>query len=272
MKLKAPSRRETYYSRLLAGRSCGVVVIVLFMSAFGGAATAASAQTASSAQTRQVQEIYVQASEGSFNNQAVDRLLKQRGELAQLHFSGSPLQTFEQAEAQHAMAFTALENSTIAGRLVKASLLALQDYEVVSVEAAIRIPIEMCLLRSKVAIDSDQPLLAIASHPAALGQINRWKAAKHLQEIAVAAGTAAAAGQLASGQLAPTTGVVGPCMLPELYPALLVTEQGIQDNDNNQTLFGLMIVNKRPAAISAEQSRKALTAVVRMAEQYLQAH
>ncbi|MFV0487156.1 MAG: prephenate dehydratase, partial [Vibrio fluvialis] len=56
--------------------------------------------------------IYVQASKGSFNDAAITKLFEQQPALkAEVDFSGTPLNTFMQADLNDALAFSAVENS-----------------------------------------------------------------------------------------------------------------------------------------------------------------
>jgi prephenate dehydratase len=208
--------------------------------------------------------VYVQASEGSFNNAAINQLYtnsdQQRPDYV---FSGTPLQTFVAAETHSAFAFTALENSTIKGNLVQATLKAIQEYKVIEVKAAIRTPIEMCLLRSKTDISAKKTLIQIASHPAALKQIDNWKSQySTLDELSIPKGTAEAARMVATGELPSGTGAIGACMLEDLYPQLVVTEKSIQDNKDNRALFALMKLTKRDTPISQKQADQELREVI----------
>jgi prephenate dehydratase len=106
--------------------------------------------------------------------------------------------------------------------------------------------IEMTLLRHQIALQSEAPLLHIASHPAALLQISKWKSSHPLvKEIPIAEGTAEAARKLAMGELEMNTAVIGPKNLTLLYPQLVVIEEGIQDRQDNYTTFILVEVVKR---------------------------
>ncbi|MGF1683476.1 prephenate dehydratase domain-containing protein [Photobacterium minamisatsumaniensis] len=214
--------------------------------------------------------VYVQASSGSFNNAAINTLYS-KTELTQPSyvFSGTPLQTFVAANNDAALAFTALENSTIEGNLVRATVAAIQEYQVVEVEAGIRTSIEMCVLRSKSDVEANIPLVQIASHPAALKQIDRWKGQyTELQELEIPKGTAEAARMVATGELPNGTAAIGACMLEELYPQITVTAKAVQDNKDNKTLFALMKVTKRTSPLSVTDAENELRAVIRQAEAY----
>lgn len=213
-------------------------------------------------------QVYVQASEGSFNNAAINQLYtKINQQRPNYVFSGTPLQTFTAAETHSAFAFTALENSTIKGNLVQATLKAIQEYKVTEVKAAIRTPIEMCLLRSKTDVSAKQVLIQIASHPAALKQIDKWKSQYNaLEELSIPKGTAEAARMVATGELPSGTGAIGACMLEDLYPQLVVTEKSIQDNKDNRTLFALMKLTIRDLPISEKRANKELREVILKSE------
>lgn len=203
--------------------------------------------------------IYVQASKGSFNDAAISKLFEQQPSLkADVDFSGTPLNTFMQADLHNSLAFSAVENSTIDGRLVQATVEALQQYKLVDIKGFITTPIEMCVLMNRSDADSQHPITLIASHPAALKQINSWKHKLGVKELAVPEGTAVAAQRVSNGDMPTGTAAIGACVLEKVYANLVVVEQGVQDNKNNKTSFLLMDVEKRVSPIGEKQARKEL--------------
>lgn len=160
------------------------------------------------------------------------------------------------------LAFSTVENSTIDGRLVQATVEAFQNYKVVDVKGFITTPIEMCVLMNSDDVKTKQPVTLIASHPAALKQIKTWKRQVGAKELAVPEGTAAAAKQVAERQLPVGIAAIGACVLESTYPNLTVVEKGVQDNKDNKTSFLLMDVTKRTTPISEEEARMALTAAI----------
>ena len=100
--------------------------------------------------------------------------------------------------------------------------------------------IEMCLLRHEEAVRRHIPLTQIASHPSALQQIEHWKQAHPVAEIPVPEGTSEAARRLSSGELEVGIGVIGPKLLADLYPHLVLVEQGIQDTKDNILSSGFL--------------------------------
>lgn len=207
--------------------------------------------------------IYVQASKGSFNDTAISKLFEQQPALkADVDFSGTPLNTFMQADLNDGLAFSAVENSTINGRLVQATVEALQQYKVVAVKAFIATPIEMCVLMNTHDVEAKRSIALIASHPAALKQIDTWKHHLKAKELAVPEGTAAAAQRVSNGEMPDGTAAIGACVLEKVYPNLVVVEQGVQDNKNNKTSFLLMDVEKRISPIGESDARKELESAI----------
>lgn len=207
--------------------------------------------------------IYVQASKGSFNDAAISKLFEQKPSLkADVDFSGTPLNTFMQADLHNSLAFSAVENSTIDGHLVQATVEALQQYKLVDVKAFITTPIEMCVLMNRADVESKHPITLIASHPAALKQINSWKQSLGVKELSVPEGTAVAAQRVSNGDMPNGTAAIGACVLEKVYSKLVVVEQGVQDNKNNNTSFLLMDVEKRVSPISEQQARQELQAAI----------
>lgn len=207
--------------------------------------------------------IYVQASKGSFNDAAISKLFEQQPALkADVDFSGTPLNTFMQADLNDGLAFSAVENSTINGRLVQATVEALQQYKVVAVKAFIATPIEMCVLMNTHDVEAKRSITLIASHPAALKQIDTWKHHLKAKELAVPEGTAAAAQRVSDGEMPDGTAAIGACVLEKVYPNLVVVEQGVQDNKNNKTSFLLMDVEKRISPIGESDARKELESAI----------
>lgn len=208
--------------------------------------------------------VYVQAAQGSFNHQAIKRLYKGKTGL-DYRFSGTPLNTFEHAAKNDAQAFVALRNDLVPGHLVKATVEALKEYKIISVTAGVKQRIEMCLLRTQSAVEQQLALKTIASHPAALAQIGKWKAGKRYQEIEEPKGTSEAARILSEGLYADDSGVIGPKALVELYTNLVIVETGIQDREDNTTLFGQLWVQKREQSVSEQQATTELEQVIKEA-------
>ncbi|EOW6615169.1 prephenate dehydratase domain-containing protein [Vibrio fluvialis] len=226
-----------------------------------------SALLASHAMATTGDRIYVQASKGSFNDAAITKLFEQQPALkAEVDFSGTPLNTFMQADLNDALAFSAVENSTINGRLVQATVEALQQYKVVGVKAFITTPIEMCVLMNSKDVEAKRSIALIASHPAALKQIDSWKQTLNAKELAVPEGTAAAAQRVSNGEMPDGTAAIGACVLEKVYPNLVVVEQGVQDNKNNKTSFLLMDVEKRVSPIGEADARKELEAAIKQGQ------
>ena len=211
------------------------------------------------------EQVYVQASKGSFNDAAIQRLFaEQPGLEAAVSFAGTPLNTFEQAVSSEALAFSAVENSTIDGKLVQATVKAFQQYQLVDVKAFITTPIEMCVLQPKSDAEKGVKINTIASHPAALKQIDSWKHSFNPAELEIPEGTAAAARMVSAGELPSGTAAIGACVLNTVYPNLAIVEQGVQDNKNNKTSFMLMDVEPRSASISEPQARVELAAAIEL--------
>lgn len=210
--------------------------------------------------------IYVQATKGSFNHQAIKRLSKHKGKSwTNFQFSGTPLNTLKDAWKHGAQAFVALRNDLVPGNLVHATVEAMKEYKVIHVTAGIIHPIEMCLLRTRQAVEQQLPLQMITSHPAALAQVGKWKAGKKYKEVEEALGTAEAAKLLSKGKYSSSAGAIGSCTLAELYDNLVVIETGIQDCENNKTLFGCLQVEKRDATVSGDQVLAELKQVIEKA-------
>lgn len=204
-------------------------------------------------------KVYVHASAGSFNDTAITQLFLNEPSLKdELVFAGSPTNAFQLAAQQNALAFSAVENSTIEGRLVKATVEALEQYKIRKVIAVITIPIEMCVLMNKDELESNQTITQLASHPAALKQINKWKKNKAIIELEVPKGTAAAAKMVSKKQLLTGTAAIGSCSLASTFTNLSVVEKGIQDNKDNKTTFLLMQIEKRTAKISTAKAKEEL--------------
>ncbi|MCY9844017.1 prephenate dehydratase domain-containing protein [Vibrio caribbeanicus] len=203
--------------------------------------------------------IYVQASKGSFNDAAIHQLFERDKHLqAELNFSGTPINTFMNAHTHGGYAFTAVENSSIDGRLVPATVEALKSFQIEKVIAKTTMPIEMCVLSNRRDVENNIGIRKIASHPAALKQILRWKSAFSPEEIEVPEGTASAAEKVALSQLPQGTAAIGPCILDQVYKGLVVVERGIQDNKDNQTTFLLMHVKPRDKNVSEPEVRNEL--------------
>ncbi|WP_018692383.1 prephenate dehydratase domain-containing protein [Algicola sagamiensis] len=219
------------------------------------------------ANTSERSSVFIQASEGSFNHQAIQKLYREKqATLPKLQFSGTPLRTFEAAAESDLPAFVAIHNTLIPGHLVQASIKALQSYRVTKVHAGVILPIQMCVLRHHQAISTKVPLEKIASHPAALKQITQWKTANQVNEISVPKGTAEAARQVANQELPLHSAAIGSCLLAKIYPELVVVEKGIQDSQNNQTTFAMMSVMKRDNSLSQSDAAKELANIVSAAQ------
>ncbi|WP_053349482.1 prephenate dehydratase domain-containing protein [Vibrio alginolyticus] len=209
------------------------------------------------------ESIFAQASRGSFNDAAITKLFEQQPSLsASVTFAGTPSNTFQQSIDNSALAFSAVENSTIDGRLVQATVEAFQQYRLLSVKAFIETPIEMCALMNEQDVANDTAITMIASHPAALKQINAWKAGIQPKELEIPEGTAAAAKLVSERELPTGTAAIGACVLDTVYTNLKVVEKGVQDNKNNKTSFLLMKVEPREQTISEAEARKELTAAI----------
>lgn len=217
------------------------------------------------------EQIFAQASKGSFNDAAIVKLFEKQPDLtAEVVFSGTPANTFKQAVDSGALAFSAVENSTIDGRLVQASVEAFQQYRLVEAKAFITTPIEMCVLMNQQDIANDTGIISIASHPAALKQINAWKTGFNPQEVEIPEGTAAAAKLVSSQALPEGTAAIGACVLDRVYTNLEVVEKGVQDNKNNKTSFLLMELELREADISEEEARTALMEAIKRGKKLVQ--
>lgn len=211
------------------------------------------------------ESIFAQASRGSFNDAAITKLFEQQPSLsASVTFAGTPSNTFQQSIDNSALAFSAVENSTIDGRLVQATVEAFQQYRLLSVKAFIETPIEMCALMNEQDVANNTAITMIASHPAALKQINAWKAGIQPKELEIPEGTAAAAKLVSERELPTGTAAIGACVLDTVYTNLKVVEKGVQDNKNNKTSFLLMKVEPREQTISEAEARKELTAAIEM--------
>ncbi len=210
----------------------------------------------------------IQASNGSFNHLAVMKLYGDCNSL-ELNFCGSPLNTFCQAEQNKAEAFVALRNDLVMGNLIDATVQACKVFQIRKVSGVARLPINMCLLRTVEAVEENVPLAKIASHPAALAQVTAWKDKQNLTEIEDPAGTSEAAQKLATNYFSSNTGVIGSAFLATLYPDLVITEEQIQDSNDNTTLFGQLAVSRRESPISGTDARKELQATIEIAERHL---
>ncbi|WP_249332043.1 gamma subclass chorismate mutase AroQ [Pseudoalteromonas rubra] len=209
----------------------------------------------------QAAPVYVQAGPGSFNHAAFDLLESRHDDAYHRLYSGTPENTYATAVTEATWAFSALANSTIDEQLVPAIVNAMRNYKVTELGAAVRMPIEMCVF----GVDQASTITHAASHPAALKQIGQWLNTHQLQTISVPKGTNEAARLLAKGQFEQGTVAVGSCALKSVYPELTLREVNVQDNADNQTLFGLMKMEKRPEQISADEARIALAQVVNQA-------
>lgn len=214
-------------------------------------------------------DIYVQASKGSFNNEAIAKLFAQRPALKhQTIYAGTPFNVMKSASEHNAYAFSAVQNTTIKGKLVQATVTAFKSYKPTSFQAYVTMPIDMCVLMNKKDVAAKTPIALIVSHPAALKQIERWKdSIQGLQEQAIPAGTAESARQVAQNELPSGTAAIGSCALASLYTNLAVVDKGVQDNQDNATSFIMMKVAKRDHKISEEVARKALLAAIKEAKQ-----
>lgn len=198
--------------------------------------------------------IFVQASPGSFNHQALDLLFPDSAQRGKVQFCGSPQNVMKKACLEHGVAFVAIQNSCIPGHFVEATLDALCEFQIVKVIASLEMKIELALLRHR---DAHEPLQRIASHPAALLQISRWKSQRgNLTEIPICEGTAEAARLLSNGNLPLDTAVIGSKNLVLLYPNLVIEEEGIQDLKENYTQFVLIEVVLRDHIVTKSEVLK----------------
>lgn len=216
-------------------------------------------------------DIFVQATLGSFNHQALELLLPEKRDTNSIHFCGTPYNAMQSAFQRNGLAFVALKNSTIQGNFVEATLEALQHFQITRAIAFVRMKIEMSLIRHQEALQWDIPLSQIASHPAALQQINHWKKRQDsLLEIAVPEGTSEAARKLSMGEFELNTGVIGPKNLAFLYPHLAVVETGIQDKEDNYTIFAILEVSQREEPAHEMEIKRELNDVLWPAESQFQ--
>ena len=210
-------------------------------------------------------KIFSQTSPGSFNDQALAYLIKE-GKIGtpNIEFAGTQKNAMKKAVEEDGLAFMALRND-IAG-LVPTTIEALQDYEVRELLEAIRMKIEMCLIRRE---NGNAPLKKLMSHPTALKQIGNWQKVQEgetgnkLEILEEPLGTSEAARKLSAGELDPETGIIAPEWSVKVYPDIKVIEKGIQDNDDNYTLFGLVSAQQREANISNEEARARLEHLVK---------
>lgn len=197
--------------------------------------------------------IFVQATPGSFNQQAIELLFQDSIKNKQIHFCGTPLDAFRFAHEKKGVAFVAIINTIIPGNFVEATLKALKEYRIIRVISSIRMKIEMAYIRHEDAILNNVRLTHIASHPAALQQISKWKSNRHsVTEIPIEKGTGEAARQLSAGELPMNAAVIGPKNLVKLYPNLKVVEESIQDRKDNFTTFVLIEIDKRSQPVDQE--------------------
>ncbi|KXO13191.1 Prephenate dehydratase [Moritella sp. JT01] len=207
--------------------------------------------------------VYVQASKGSFNDAAITQLFSLKPKLrAGVTFSGTPKNAFKLADENNQLAFAAVTNSTIKGNLVQASVKAVQEYRIIDVKALISMPIEMCVLMNTDDIKKNNEIKYIASHPAALKQIYKWKTSLNVEEISVPEGTAAAAEKVSQNKYPAGTAAIGSCVLESTYPHLAVVAKGVQDNKNNNTTFLLAKVEKRDILLTELEARTELNKAI----------
>ncbi len=203
--------------------------------------------------------IYVQTSRGSFNHQALELLLQEPIERHSVHFCGTLYNALKTATENRSLAFCAVKNTTLPGKFVAATLEALQTFKITKVLGLVEMKIEMALIRHKDAVF--EPITHIASHPAALGQISKWKQLHSFpQEIPIPEGTPEAARQLSEGILATHTAVIGSKTLAHLYPNLMCVEDGIQDLEDNTTTFILIETASRDIPTTEEEIKSELEA------------
>lgn len=199
-------------------------------------------------------QIFVQASPGSFNQQAIGLLLQDSINSSRIQFCGTPLNTFQLAADNKSLAFVAIKNTLIPKDFVKATLTALQEFKIVKIISSIQMKIEMAHLRHQEAFLNNLPITQIASHPAALQQIVKWKDNYPLiTEIPIPEGTAEAARQLSFGELSANVSVIGSSCLAQHYPNLVVIEDSIQDCEDNYTTFILVEIANRPQQITEDE-------------------
>lgn len=158
--------------------------------------------------------IFLQASPGSFNHEALELLLKHPINDSNVHFCGTPLNTFQLAYENKSVAFVALKNTIIKGNFVEATLKAFQEFQIKRIISIFQMKIEMAVIRHQEALKNNLPLNQLASHPAALQQISKWKNNHSLiNEIPVPEGTGEAARRLSLGDLEVGVAVIGPKIL-----------------------------------------------------------
>lgn len=206
--------------------------------------------------TENPSNIFLQATPGSFNHEALELLLKHPiNNGNNVHFCGTPLNTFQLACENNSLAFVALKNTIIKGNFVEATMKALQEFQIKRIISIFQMKIEMAVIRHQEALKNNLSLNQIASHPAALQQISKWKNNNPLitTEIPIPEGTGEAARKLSFGDLQVDVAVIGPKNLVLLYPNLVVTEEGIQDRQDNYTTFILVEIIKRPKLVSEER-------------------
>ena len=213
--------------------------------------------------------LFVQASHGSFNHQAVNKLFKQKPHNnKKIVFKGSPSNVCKaavEAYKDNGEIFVALYNSTVSGGVVAATSQALEKYQVEKIHSSVTLPINMSLLRTKRAVNEEVPLKSIASHPTALEQINTWKRDKNLIELKNDEGTAAAAKKLALGEYNDDTGTIGSSALADIYSNLLIVEENIQDKKDNYTMFAHLTIKQRNVAVCSKEAHLSLCKLIEKA-------
>lgn len=200
------------------------------------------------------QTVYVQASPGSFNDLAFQKLNKRPHQLQlQASFSGSLLNTFKMGNQQNGLVFTAVSNSLIKHHLVPQAVSAVQQYRINTIFQSVSLDIQFCAyvrnsIMKPVNID------IVVSHPAALQQISHWLSKHKYQARNELGGTAKAVKDLSEGKYKANTIAVGACDLEQRFKNISVYANGIGDSKSSKTHFLLMNVKKRKSALSYQQA------------------
>ncbi len=206
------------------------------------------------------QKLFVQVAEDSFNHGAL-ACLEQGEEGAEpkletmdaiaddpnVQFVGHQKNVMDHAVKEGGTGFVAIENDIVPDRLIPSTIEALQEYEVTGIRRGVLMKIDMCLFGVK---DDDTAIHSVASHPAALSQIGKWKAGKDLAKLPDAQlGTSGTVRKLAEGGYASGTVAVGPKWSGERHDNLVLLKDGVQDHDRNKTLFAELEVRRRETPV-----------------------
>lgn len=204
------------------------------------------------------ERLYVQATAGSFSDEAAHKITAACDVPPGFYFSGVPENTLRRASEHQAPALIAVANPQLPSGLGDQSIDALTRFQITRLIAAIELPIRLCLWR-KTGLGRHLPTLkTVASHPAALAQMSVWLQKHHLQAVPVAGGTSVAAQALVSGHFDNTMGVVGSCELNRLYSGLEKVAAEVEDKENQPTLFLMVYAKPRDQMIEAQMAREQL--------------